>query len=83
MRNEFKFCLFFMFVFIVIASPAYGYLDPGTGSVILQGVLGGLAAVAVILKLYWHRLLKFFGLRKDTAKQSEYKKSISKVDNTR
>ena len=47
-------------------SQAYAYLDPGTGSMILQGIIGGLAAVAVVTKLYWHRLLRFFGRRKDS-----------------
>ena len=28
---------------------------------LLQLVLGGLAGLAVIAKLYWHRLLGFFG----------------------
>ncbi len=43
---------------------AHAYLDPGTGSALLQGVLGALAALAVALKLYWHRLLRLLGLRK-------------------
>jgi len=47
-------------------SQAYAYLDPGTGSMILQGIIGGLAAVAVVAKIYWHRLLQFFGLKKDS-----------------
>jgi len=50
--------------FFFIATPAYAYLDPGTGSAILQGVLGGVAAIAVILKLYWYRILRFLGLSK-------------------
>lgn len=45
-------------------SDAQAYLDPGTGSAILQGILGALAALAITLKLYWHKLLRFFGLRK-------------------
>jgi len=51
----------------VFPSQAYAYLDPGTGSMILQGIIGGLAAAAVVAKLYWHRLLRFFGLRKDSS----------------
>jgi hypothetical protein len=43
---------------------AYAYLDPGTGSALLQGVLAALAAIVVAAKLYWHRLLRFFGIRK-------------------
>ena len=33
-----------------------GYLDPGSGSMILQLLAGGAAAVAVTGKLYWKRL---------------------------
>jgi hypothetical protein len=41
------------------------YLDPGSGSMILQILAGGLAAVAVTAKLYWGRLMKLLRIRKD------------------
>jgi hypothetical protein len=41
-----------------------GYIDPGSGSMILQMILGGLAAAAVFAKLFWHRLLVFLRIRK-------------------
>lgn len=44
---------------------AHAYLDPGTGSLILQGILGTVAAVAVTGRIYWHRLKRFFGLKKE------------------
>ena len=40
------------------------YLDPGTGSLFLQLLLGGIAGLVVILKLYWHKILAFLGMRK-------------------
>ncbi len=40
------------------------YLDPGSGSMILQILAGGLAAVAVIARLYWDRVLKLLKIRK-------------------
>jgi hypothetical protein len=43
-------------------SPAYAYLDPGTGSALLQGVLASLAALVVVGRLYWYRALRFLGL---------------------
>jgi len=43
----------------------HGYLDPGSGSMILQLLAGGAAAVAVGGKLFWRRILGFFGLRRD------------------
>jgi hypothetical protein len=44
--------------------PVLGYLDPGSGSMILQAVVGGLAAAGVMARLYWRRLLGFLGIRK-------------------
>jgi hypothetical protein len=41
------------------------YLDPGSSSMILQMLLGGVAAVGVALKLYWRRFMRLLGLRKD------------------
>jgi len=41
------------------------YLDPGSGSMILQILAGGVAAIAVTAKLYWTRLLKFLRIKKD------------------
>jgi hypothetical protein len=41
------------------------YLDPGSGSMILQMIAGGTAAVAVTAKLYWRRVMRFLRLRKD------------------
>jgi hypothetical protein len=32
------------------------YLDAGSGSLIVQAVIGGVAGVAVAAKLYWRRL---------------------------
>jgi len=42
----------------------FAYLDAGSGSVILQAVIGGFAAVAVSLKLFWRRILTFLRIRK-------------------
>ncbi len=40
------------------------YIDPGSGSMILQMILGGLAAAAVFLKVFWHRLLVLLRIRR-------------------
>ena len=48
-----------IFVFVVLVAfekPAAAYLDPGSGSMLLQALLGGVAALGVITRLYWHRL---------------------------
>jgi len=42
------------------ALPAYAYLDPGTGSMLIQGIIGAIAALGVTLKLYWHKIKLMF-----------------------
>jgi hypothetical protein len=37
-----------------------GYLDAGTGSMLLQILVGGVAAVGVTAKLYWRRIKSVF-----------------------
>jgi hypothetical protein len=42
---------------------AWAYLDPGTGSMMLQLLLGGIAGAMVLGKLYWHRFRGFLTSR--------------------
>ena len=41
------------------------YLDAGTGSMLVQLLVGGVAAIGVAAKFYWRRLLRFLRIRKD------------------
>lgn len=50
-------------ILLLSAEPVLAYLDPGTGSMMLQVILGGIAAVGVALKLYWHKFRAALGLR--------------------
>jgi len=56
------------FVLILLfVQPAHAYLDPGSGSAILQGVLAAIVAIGLTVKLFWHKILKFLGIRKDNS----------------
>ena len=37
-------------------SDAYAYLDAGTGSVVIQAIIGALVGVGITLKIYWYKL---------------------------
>ncbi len=67
----------FIYLFLTVSS-AHAYLDPGTGSIILQGLIAALAAGAVFIKIYWYKLLKLLGIKKkgdiDDNKNSDNKK---------
>ena len=55
--------LFIILVFVVslglVPASAHAYLDPGTGSYILQIVIGSLLAAAFTIKAFWHRIRAF------------------------
>jgi hypothetical protein len=56
--------IFISVVLLILMGDAQAYLDPGTGSMLLQVILGGVAAVGVAVKLYWHKLRVAFGMGK-------------------
>ena len=53
--------LFLIFGLISYTSPAYAYLDPATGSMLVQGLIGGAAVVMSFLSIYWQKVKAFFG----------------------
>lgn len=47
-------------LFLTLMNPAYAYLDPGTGSLLLQGLIGGIATALALGGMYWRKLISFF-----------------------
>lgn len=41
------------------------YLDPGSGGLLLQGLVAGVASGVVVAKLYWRRAKRFLGMGGD------------------
>ncbi len=54
-------------ILLMCPQPVYAYVDPGAGSLLLQLLLGGIAGVLVVGKLYWRRLKDFLGFKEKTA----------------
>ena len=50
----------FFAVLLAWIAPAYAYLDPATGSILLQGLIAGVAGLVVVLRLYWQRIKALF-----------------------
>ena len=47
------------------SAAAHAYLDPGTGSILVQSLLAGIAGAVAVVSLYWQRVKRFFiNLRK-------------------
>ena len=45
----------------LMSGKAFAYLDPGTGSMILQGVIAGVALAWFTIKMYWYKITSLFG----------------------
>jgi hypothetical protein len=45
--------------FLLWHAPAHAYLDPTTGSILLQGLIAGAAGLTVVLRLYWGHVKAF------------------------
>jgi len=64
--------LFLIFSLIAYTSPAFAYLEPGTGSMLVQGLIGGVAMVMSFLSIYWQKVKAFFSKEEadtDTAEE--------------
>lgn len=56
--------------------PAEAYLDPGTGSFVIQCLVGGALAVMFTIKQYWIAIKNFFtGKKSEQAAQTEAESS--------
>jgi hypothetical protein len=53
-------------------SSAHAYLDPGTGSIILQVLLGGIAGLVLACKLYWQKFLSLIGAGKQVRESKPF-----------
>lgn len=62
-RSRFVFisCVCVVCAVLVCSGRAHAYIDPGTGSYILQIVIAGLVGAAFTLKLFWKRIQLFIG----------------------
>ncbi len=48
------------FTLLMLAPPAFAYLDPSTGSMILSAIVGLFATLGLAVKTYWYKLKAFF-----------------------
>ena len=63
---------FYFIIMMLFTSNAYAYLDPGTGSIILQAILGFVAAAIASISLYWTKF-KLFMIRLFKKKEDKKK----------
>tara|TARA_B000000609_G_C23911726_1_gene208808 strand:- start:147 stop:314 length:168 start_codon:yes stop_codon:yes gene_type:complete len=50
---------------------SYAYIDPGSGSIILQALLGALAAAGATISIYWNKIKNLFKRSKKIEKDKK------------
>ncbi len=51
---------------LILPAPSFAYLDPATGSMIIQGIIGAVAGLLVAVRLYWQKIKSFFSHTKQS-----------------
>ena len=67
-----KFILKFFVIYMVFTSNALAYIDPGIGSIILQGIIASIAAVGVFFSSLRRKIYNFFcKIKKSFSKETK------------
>jgi hypothetical protein len=64
-------CLIVLAMLVGFSESAYAYLDPGTGSIILQGLIAGIALGLSTIKFWWGKVSGFFSWNKEAKEERE------------
>jgi len=65
MRSTYLFGILMFCLLLLIQRDASAYLDPSSGSILVQILLGGVAGFAVLLRIYWRKIRRKLGLYKE------------------
>ncbi len=55
---------------LTVSTPAWAYLDPSTGSMIISAIVGLFATVGLAVKTYWYKIKAFFRREAQPAEQA-------------
>jgi len=55
---------------VVLSSPAYAYIDPGSGLLLLQGLFAMIGVALAFIKKPWSMLARLFARSKDKDKNA-------------
>ena len=59
-KTSLSVCVWLVVLWLGMPEPAAAYLDPGTGSMFLQGLIAVFAATMAAVGVYWRAIRDFF-----------------------
>lgn len=63
---------------LVYISNAYAYLDPGTGSLVIQSSIAAITGGLFIIKTYWYKIKEKLFFRKNTITDDHQNNEVEK-----
>ena len=66
-----KLLLSIFLISLIFTFKAHAYIDPGSGSIILQALLGAIAAIGASISIYWNKFKNLFKRKKKTEKDKK------------
>ena len=70
-----------IFAWLGIFRLAFSYLDPGTGSLVIQLLIGGLVGFMVIFRGSFNSILYMLGIKKPPQDDDDDIESIDEIEN--
>lgn len=69
------------FVLLMFVQPAFAYIDPGSGTMILQAIVLAFVGGWFAVKNYWNKILGFFriGAKRDAGSAASNESSGSRL----
>lgn len=55
LNKVYNYCLS-VSILTLASPPAYAYIDPGTGALVIQALIGAMATALVTIRLWWSKL---------------------------
>lgn len=68
---------------LVVIPVANAYMDPGSGSFVIQMLMGATLGAAVAIKVFWHRIVGFFSRKRRTEGQDSEGQDSDRATDTR
>jgi len=56
MKKKYRISFFFICISFFLTKDALAYLDPGTGSIILQAIIAAIATASDTITFYWKKI---------------------------
>jgi len=63
--------LYLVLFFLIPTAQAHAYLDPGSGSLIIQALIAGLLGLLVAMRMFRDTILSFLGIKRSPPKDED------------